>query len=110
MAHTKGLLEVSSRSFGNADASVNINLWAVGGGSLVATARTVHEGSVNAESNAARLAACWNACDGLNPEAVKDMLAALKGLVQTVETSGYGDGMHRCLLAARAAIAKAQDA
>ena len=29
-------------------------------------------------ANADRLAACWNACAGINPEAVPDLLAALK--------------------------------
>lgn len=32
--------------------------------------------------NAAHLVACWNACDGLSPEAVPDLLAACEALAE----------------------------
>jgi len=51
-------------------------------------------------ANAEHLAACWNVCDGINPEAVPNMLAALK---QMIDPSSLDDGGAM----ARAAIAKA---
>lgn len=37
-----------------------------------------NEGFDTAEANAARIVACVNACEGINPEAVKELLEALK--------------------------------
>lgn len=37
------------------------------------------------EADADRLADCWNACEGINPEAVPDMLAALKAAVMALD-------------------------
>lgn len=50
---------------------------------------TFHDGpgGGNDHANAARIVACVNACEGINPEAVREMLEALKeikhGLVGT---------------------------
>lgn len=60
--------------------------------------------------NAKRLAACWNACDGLLTESlergvVQDLLAALK---RAVELYGKPGGPGSWLTQARAAIAKAE--
>lgn len=37
-----------------------------------------YRGDGHCEPTARRIVACVNACEGINPEAVKDMLAALK--------------------------------
>jgi len=37
------------------------------------------------EANAARLAACWSACDGINPEAVPDMLTVCKAVLGEID-------------------------
>lgn len=49
-----------------------------------------------------RLIDCANACEGINPEAVKDMLAALKGVL------AVADRKTKEFDAARAVIAKAE--
>lgn len=60
-------------------------------------------------ANAARIVACVNACKGINPEAVPDLLAALQAVLDVPEArkalEQWGD---RELIAARAAIAKAE--
>jgi len=66
------------------------------------------------EANAERLVACWNACEGINPEAVPDLLEALEGLLSTLSPlSGCMDDdpcmdSDCTICAARAAIAKAK--
>ena len=71
------------------------------------------------EANAARIVACVNACEGINPEAVPDMLAALEGTVDCLEyiqrleketiAPILGWGVRASWIhAARAAIAKAR--
>lgn len=86
------------------------------------------------KANMRRLAACWNACEGLSTESLErmpgtfaqamstdfldlwaqyadakaqrdELLQALKWMVQRTDEGGYPDG--RCLTEARAAIAKA---
>ncbi len=39
------------------------------------------EGHARAHANAARIVACVNACEGINPEAVPDLVRALEGLL-----------------------------
>lgn len=36
-----------------------------------------------AKQRAERAAACWNACEGINPDAVPDLLAACKAMLNT---------------------------
>jgi hypothetical protein len=56
--------------------------------------------------NAARIVACVNACAGINPEAVPDMLAALQ---DALDTTDFEHGPWRPWHdAARAALAKAR--
>lgn len=53
-------------------------------------------------NTARRLAACWNACDGLNPEAVPDLIKALEGVVRVADRDTVE------FTAARAALTKAK--
>ena len=66
---------------------------------------------IHAEADADRLVACWNACEGINPEAVSDMLAALETaesyLSRLPQCADRGHDIPADLAAARAAIAKA---
>ena len=65
-------------------------------------------------ANAARIVACVNACKGINPEAVPDLLAAMETLTAMSEeallfVSGDTESCLRdAINAARAAIAKTQ--
>ena len=61
------------------------------------------------EANAQHLAACWNACEGINPEAVPDILAALDAALDEVDqTHAEGYPEPEWADAARAAMAKAR--
>lgn len=71
----------------------------------------------DAEANAARIVACVNACEGINPDAVPDLLAALGDLIAeyTAAVDPYRSGGFYSnpdddwpILEARAAIAKAR--
>ena len=42
-------------------------------------------------ANALRLRDCWNACEGLNPTAIKDVVAALKAFVNDQPAITEGD-------------------
>ena len=60
-------------------------------------------------ANAKHLAACWNACEGINPEAVPDILAALDAALDEVDqTHAEGYPEPEWADAARAAMAKAR--
>ena len=37
-------------------------------------------GTARGEANARRIVACWNACEGINPEAVPELLKVAKAL------------------------------
>lgn len=67
------------------------------------------------EANARRIVACVNACQGLNPEAVPDLLAACKALpdfdTDNADACDYKDNASKFATAmrlARAAITKAK--
>ena len=71
----------------------------------------------NEEANAARIVACVNACEGINPDAVPDLFAALGDLIAeyTAAVDPYRSGGFYSnpdddwpILDARAAIAKAR--
>jgi len=49
------------------------------------------ESRVAATANANHIVACVNACEGINPEAVSDLLAACKAAYKYLDT---GDGNH----------------
>jgi hypothetical protein len=75
----------------------------------------IHNEDGQQEANAARIAVCVNACEGINPEAVPDLLAAMKGLFEhcVMIHSQWGDGCNQkeaddAISKARAALAKAQ--
>ena len=78
--------------------------------------REYHKDEIAA--NAHRLVACWNACEGLNPEAVPGLLAACKGLLAHVQLAGavraVGRGVGtnttegKKILFAQATVAKAK--
>ena len=55
--------------------------------------------------NADRIVACVNACEGINPEAVKELLEALKLVQDWADEQGIGFPVR---LGIRAAIAKAK--
>ncbi len=59
--------------------------------------------------DAKRLVACWNACEGINPEAVPELLRAAKLADKRLASGGdlLFDGNTRGLI--RAAIAKAEE-
>ncbi len=60
------------------------------------------------EANARRIVACVNACKGINPEAVPDLLEALQVLLLAYETAKEGARVRiGAELKARAAITKA---
>lgn len=60
------------------------------------------------KANAERIVACVNACEGINPEAVPDALAAFKCLVDWVHNNCEDPACTVPLNAARAAITKAE--
>ena len=71
-------------------------------------------GGDNWMDNAARIVACVNACEGINPDAVPEMLEALKWVLQCCDPDGdgnqpiqYKDAVHACGRV-RAAISKAE--
>jgi len=68
------------------------------------------------ESTRDRAIACWNACEGINPEAVPDLLAALMHLVGKIKMVQdpkakpvlNGGTLRDSIAIAQAAIAKAE--
>ena len=77
----------------------------------------VYRGFRETLGNAQRLVACWNALEGLNPEAVPDLLAACEAVIESVdwEANHYDEPPQRpvevtALDALEAAIAKARGA
>lgn len=69
-------------------------------------------GSEEAEDNAARIVACVNGCEGINPEAVKDLLAACETLFAADHHDHFAarmsDSEMKAIDAMKAAIAKAK--
>lgn len=66
-----------------------------------------------AEADASRIVSCVNACDGINPEAVPDLLAACEAALSFGEghpdrTPSWHDARLATQLTLRAAIAKAE--
>ena len=60
-------------------------------------------------ANAHRIVACVNGCAGINPEAVKDLLAACEAVVAKFgEPSGWRGDICDVLTAARLAVRKAK--
>ena len=62
----------------------------------------------NAEANAKRIVACVNACEGINPEAVSDMYAALVHITDAFEINIDGAHAEAIFNKAKKAIAKAE--
>lgn len=68
-----------------------------------------------AEANAQRAVACVNALAGINPEAVPDVVAALRALLEGYErllaqsVLDVNPGANRYSIAARAALAKLEE-
>ena len=63
------------------------------------------------EGNAKRLAGCWNACKGINPEAVPDLLEALEEAEAMFSGLGIGianEHNQKTLGKIRTAISKAK--
>lgn len=64
-------------------------------------------------ANMERIAACWNACEGINPEAVPMMLEALKNIFGSMDLyracgQVYPPKVEALMVAIGAAIAKAE--
>lgn len=53
-------------------------------GMLIADCRTNTRGAAEECANAARIVACVNACEGINPEAVPELLEALKHALDSI--------------------------
>ena len=58
--------------------------------------------------DARRIVACVNACEGINPDAVPDLLAAARELVKDVHGCGLDESMIAAVSACAAAIARAE--
>jgi hypothetical protein len=71
--------------------------------------------SCDNDSNADHIVACVNACAGINPEAVPDVVAALRDMLEGYErllaqsVLDVNPGANRYSIAARAALAKMED-
>lgn len=82
---------------------------------IAAMDRDLVETGEQTEANARRMAACWNACEGINPEAVPKLLAALEDCItEPGALAGRNFKYARMRLdyittQARAAIAKATE-
>ena len=63
----------------------------------------------NYEANRARIIACVNALAGLNPEAVPNVVEALREAINWAEGYAQGGVIPEYLKAARAALAKLED-
>ncbi|KKL99376.1 hypothetical protein LCGC14_1815080 [marine sediment metagenome] len=68
-----------------------------------------HERTI-AKANAQHLVACWNGCEGINPDAVRGLLIALKAIKDRLTHKGdHGQGdVEGAVRWASAAIAKAK--
>jgi hypothetical protein len=69
--------------------------------------------TVYTSEHAARIVACVNACAGINPEAVPDLLTALQSALPALEwglvhDAGNFQQFNECADTARAALAKAK--
>jgi hypothetical protein len=77
-------------------------------GEWVVQAKPEAVADVETEADARRIAACVNACAGINPEAVPDLVRSLKWIV---DCGDYGEGhrpaCHDMRAEARKALAKA---
>ena len=78
-------------------------------GHYVASTTNCYESEQTNSANAQRIAACLNACAGINPEAVPDVVAALREAVNWAEGYAQGGVIPEYLKAARAAIAKLEE-
>ena len=61
------------------------------------------------DEDAKRTVACVNACAGINPEAVPDVVEALREAINWAEGYAQGGVIPEYLKAARAALAKLED-
>lgn len=65
--------------------------------------------SCDNEANADRIVSCINNCAGINPEAVPDVVAALREAINWAEGYAQGGVIPEYLKAARAALAKLEE-
>lgn len=73
---------------------------------IEATINSPHITEEEANANMERIVACVNGCAGINPDAVKDLLAAAKHLINHADDSGIY--LKNSFPTLRAAIAKAE--
>lgn len=98
--HTKGLLHVSPQNADPDEGHLHI------GGNSVTVLASMNPTHPDTPANVARIVACWNACDGLNPEAVGDMREALEEIAEmTVARNVPREDIEKI---ARAALARAE--
>ena len=50
-----------------------------------------------AQANAAHLVACWNACEGIGPGTVSDLVSALEDIAESDSPDTYDDAVCACL-------------
>lgn len=74
----------------------------------IATIKPNHLDPAESLSNAERFVACWNACDGINPAAVPEIVDALERLLHCACPTGMDTETDRAMEQARAALAKAK--
>ena len=69
------------------------------------------EGGILTEADARRLMECWNACVGVSPYAMPDLVAAMQKISEESVTVGKAGGViinHNTMEKASAALAKAE--
>lgn len=86
----------------NIDAAPIASLFYSSGGSRPQLGREL------VEANAARIVACWNACVGINPEAVPELLAACKTALSALQCNPKFRENETTINALGTALAKAE--
>lgn len=77
-------------------------------GYTISTHNNGAEHSEEEAANAARIAACVNACEGINPEAVPEMLSMLKQVLETYRRLDQVHGIECDAVAIERLIAEAE--
>lgn len=75
---------------------------------IIATMSNAQAWPVEAYSNAERIVSCVNACQGINPAAVPEIVDALERLLACACPTGMDTETDRAMEQARAALAKAK--
>ena len=84
MKHTAGPWTVVPNTHHSRDLDLRSYIYSVKNANLyrcLAKIEVLHVGENEAEANAHRIVACVNACKGINPEAIPELLEALQLMV-----------------------------